>query len=182
MGTSATFGPSNLEPETRRPRTRRSLLPAVVLLLLAACADPVPPGTGGPDPATTRLDVYETVVRHLAGQESFAWNEVVIVRSICANAGEPVEHTDCEEGFATQDESALLGRLVDLAPTVRFVDDPTPMFDDGWMQGEPDAIVMWLGPSRRKAMRSASPVVSGAVACAAPVRPGCSANGPTAGR
>jgi hypothetical protein len=129
---------------------RRSLLPAVVLLLLAACADPVPPGTGGPDPATTRLDVYETVVRHLAGQESFAWNEVVIVRSICANAGEPVEHTDCEEGFATQDESALLGRLVDLAPTVRFVDDPTPMFDDGWMQGEPDAIVMWLGPIEEK--------------------------------
>jgi hypothetical protein len=129
---------------------RRPLLPAVVLFLLAACADPMPPGAGGPDADTTRLDVYETVVRHLAGQEPFEWNEVVIVRSICANAGEPAEHTDCTEEFATQDESALLGRLVDLAPTVRFVDDPTPMFDDDWMQGEPAAIVMWLGPIEEK--------------------------------
>lgn len=125
---------------------RTLLLPAVVALLLAACADPAPPGAGGPEPDTTRIDVYETMVRHLAGQESADWNEVVIVRGICANAGEPAEHTDCEESFATEDESALLGRLVDLAPTVRFVDDPTPMFDDDWMQGEPDAIVVWLGP------------------------------------
>jgi hypothetical protein len=126
---------------------RRSLiLVAVVPLLLAACADPAPPASGAHEPDETRLDVYETMVRHLAGQEPFQWNEVVIVRGICRNAGEPVEHTDCEEEFAPEDESALLERLVDLAPTVRFVDDPTPLFDDDWMQGEPDAIVVWLGP------------------------------------
>ena len=125
---------------------RRSLLFVFVgALMLSACADPAPP-SAGPDPGVTRLDVYEATVCHLAGQESFDWTEVVIVRGICANAGEPAEHTDCESAFSPDDESALRGRLVDLAPKVRFVDDPTPMFDDDWMQGEPDRIVLWLGP------------------------------------
>lgn len=127
---------------------RRSLLLAVVgALILGACADPAAPrGGGAPDPDITRLDVYETMVRHLAGQEHFAWTEVVIVRGICANAGEPAEHNRCDTEFTADDETALLSRLTNLAPTVRFVNDPTRLFDKDWFEGEPDQIVLWLGP------------------------------------
>jgi len=133
---------------------RRSLLfvGTVILLTLAACADPVVPGSGGnPEPDTTHLDVYETMIRHLAGQESSQWNEVVVVRGICSNAGEPAEHEGCKDEFSADDEAALLSRLTDLAPMVRFVNDPTPLFDDDWFQGEPDRIVLWLGPIQEKA-------------------------------
>ena len=69
---------------------RWMMLAVAASLLLATCADPVGPGTGGgPEPDTTRLDVYETMVRHLAGQESIRWTEVVIVRGICADASGP---------------------------------------------------------------------------------------------
>jgi hypothetical protein len=132
---------------------RRFLLLAAAVgsLIFAACADPAAPGAGGsPEPDATHLEVYETMVRHLAGQEQIQWSEVVIVRGICANAGEPAEHTGCDEEFSASDEEAMLGRLADLAPTVRFVDDPTPMFDEDWMQGEPDRIVLWLGPIEDK--------------------------------
>lgn len=124
---------------------RLSLLAIAGSILLAACADPAPP-SAGPDPDTTRLDVYEATIRHLTEQESFRWSEVVIVRGLCENAGSPAEHAECEDSFRIDEESAMLDRLADLAPTVRFVDDPTPMFDDDWMQGEPDSIVVWLGP------------------------------------
>lgn len=124
---------------------RCALLLAAVGALLAACADPVTPSSA-PAPDTAHLDVYETMVRHLAGQEPFEWSEVVIVRGICADAGEPTEHTDCDGAFTADEEASLLLRLEGFAPTVRFVDDPTPLFDDDWMQGEPDQIVLWLGP------------------------------------
>jgi hypothetical protein len=128
------------------------LLAAVGALMLAACADPAAPrGGGAPDPDTTRLDVYETMVRHLAEQEHFTWAEVVIVRGICANAAEPAEHNRCDAEFSANDETALVGRLADLAPTVRFVNDPTPLFDEDWFQGEPERIVLWLGPIQEKA-------------------------------
>jgi hypothetical protein len=126
---------------------RRSLLILIAgALTLAACAEPAPTGDGGPDPSVTRLDVYEAMVRHLAAQEDFSWAEVVIVRGICSDASEPADHTGCQETFSQADESALVARLVDLAPTVRFVTDPARLFDKDWFEGGPDRIVVWLGP------------------------------------
>lgn len=131
---------------------RRSVLfvGTAMLLALAACANPAVPGSGGtpgtPEPDTTRLDVYETMIRHLAAQEAFSWNQIVVVRGICANAGSPMEKKGCGETFTAGEEAALIERLADVGSKVRFVEDPTPLFDDDWFQGEPDRIVVWLGP------------------------------------
>jgi hypothetical protein len=107
-------------------------------------AVPTPPTAKQPSD-TPRPDVYEAVIRHLAGAEPFEWNEVVIVDDICSEAGEATGHTGCVDELASDDQAALVTRLSDLAPTVRFVDRAATQFDVDWVHSEP-RIVLWLGP------------------------------------
>ncbi len=55
----------------------------------------------------------------------------------------------CRRGATTssapleQDELAL--RLADLGAPITFVEDPTPLYDEEWMTGAPETIVLRLG-------------------------------------
>jgi hypothetical protein len=115
--------------------------------------------------APSRLDVYEAVIRHLA---RFAppppWTEAVIAKAICANAGAATAHAGCEDQFRPEDEAALIARLADLAPVVRFAAGVANQWDVKWA-GEQAGVVIWLGPIMEGAthVRIAASVACGGV-------------------
>jgi hypothetical protein len=127
--------------------------------ILVACADApsVSSGDGSnvpsggvptsPSAEETRLDVYGTLLRHVVGAEGPEWDDVVVVTRICGNAADAFEPKDCGDAFDAEDQVALRERVPRLADRLRFVDDPTSLYDHGWFDGSgPSVVVVRLGP------------------------------------
>ena len=128
---------------------RRSMVLAIFALLLAACAnDPVAgPAAGDPEPQVdeTRLGIYESTARELVGTEQIEWKKIVIVSKLCENAGGADEPRGCDDELSAPERDELARRLADLGVPITFVEDPTPLYDEDWMTGAPDTIVLRLG-------------------------------------
>ena len=130
---------------------RRSLL-ITLTLVLAACANAsTGVGSGGvaePSPAVDqrRVGVYATLIDELTRAESAQWRRVYVVTTLCRNPAEPEEASaaECDDVLTEAEQAALQERLG--ADDLRFIDDPTPLYDDDWMQGPPRDVVLTLGP------------------------------------
>jgi hypothetical protein len=131
---------------------RRFLLLVTVTATLVACAEdpaPIPPATS-PEPTVdpideTRLDIYESLSRELVGVEEIEWKQIVVLTKLCEAAGEPAAPAGCEDSLSPQEQEALTTRLEDLGAPVTFVDDTTSLYDENWLSGELDMIVLRLG-------------------------------------
>ena len=128
---------------------RRFAALTIFALVLTACADkPAPgPASGPPEPQLdqTRMGIYESLARELVGSEKIEWKKVVIVSELCANAGGAEAPKGCDDSLSADEQNDLSQRLADLGPPISFVEDPTPLYDDDWMSGPPETIVLRLG-------------------------------------
>ena len=128
---------------------RRSAVLTIFVLVLAACADdPVPgPAAADPEPQVdeTRLGIYESTVRELVGTEKIGWKKIVIVSMLCDDAGGADGPAGCDDELSAPEQDELARRLEDLGPPISFIDDPTPLYDEDWMTGVPETIVVRLG-------------------------------------
>jgi hypothetical protein len=128
---------------------RRSAVLTIFALLLAACAeDPAPgPASGPAEPQLdeTRLGIYESTARELVGAEKIEWKKIVIVSRLCENAGAGDVPKGCDDELSAAEQDELALRLDDLGPPISFVEDPTPLYDEGWMTGAPETLVLRLG-------------------------------------
>jgi hypothetical protein len=131
---------------------RRSLIPITLAFVLAACANAsTGAGSGGvaePPPAVDqrRVGVYATLIDELTRAESAEWRRIYVVTTLCRNPAEPEDTSagSCDDVLTEAEQAALRERLG--AEHLRFVDDPTPLYDDSWMQGPPRDVVLTLGP------------------------------------
>ncbi len=128
---------------------RRSALLAIFALSLAACADDPAPGpvSGPAEPQVdeTRLGIYESTARELVGTEKIEWKKIVIVSVLCENAGGADGPEGCDDELSAPEQDELARRLGDLGAPITFVEDPTPLYDEDWMTGAPETIVLRLG-------------------------------------
>jgi hypothetical protein len=145
---------------------RRSAILTIFGLVLAGCAeDPAPgPASGPAEPQIdqTRMGIYESLSRELVGTEEVEWKKIVIVSKLCANAGGAEGPEVCDDSLSVAEQDDLAGRLKDLGPTVTFVEDPTPLYDDEWMTGAPATLVLRLGTITE---RDAGVEVGGSYGC-----------------
>jgi len=128
---------------------RRFAALTIFALVLAACADkPAPgPASGPPEPQVdqTRMGVYEGLARELVGTEKVEWKKIVIVSKLCANAGGAEGPKGCDDAFTVAEQNDLAQRLGDLGSPITFIEDPTSLYDDKWMSGPPETLVLRLG-------------------------------------
>ncbi len=128
---------------------RRFAALTIFALALTACADkPAPgPAAGPAEPQLdqTRMGIYEGLARELIGTEKIEWKKIVIVSKLCANAGGAEAPKGCDDALTAAEQDDLAQRLGDLGPPVTFVEDPTPMYDEAWMTGPPEMLVLRLG-------------------------------------
>lgn len=126
---------------------------ASIAMSLAACADattPSPADGSSASPPTTvderRVGVYGALIPELVGSEGMQWRHIYVVTNLCGNPADPVAHGtgDCGDVLTETEQQALRERL-DLE-NLRFIDDPEPLYDDGWFQGPPNEVVVTLGP------------------------------------
>ena len=128
---------------------RRSAILTILALSLAACAeDPAPgPASGPAEPQVdqTRLRIYESTARELVRTEKIEWKKIVIVSRLCENAGGADGPAGCDDELSAPEQDELALRLADLGAPITFVEDPTPLYDEDWMTGAPETIVLRLG-------------------------------------
>jgi hypothetical protein len=128
---------------------RRFAALTIFALIFTACADqPAPgPASGPAEPQLdqTRMGIYESLSRELVGTEKIEWKKIVIVSELCANAGGAEAPKGCDDSLSADEQTDLAQRLADLGPPISFVEDPTPLYDDAWMSGPPETIVLRLG-------------------------------------
>jgi hypothetical protein len=129
---------------------RRLAAIPILALVLAACAnDPIVPASGGSEPILdeTRLGIYEALTRELVGAEGpgFEWKRIVIVSKLCENAGQPDDPTGCTDELSADEQAELASRIQGLAPKIEFMADPTPLYDDRWLSGQSQTLVVHLG-------------------------------------
>jgi hypothetical protein len=91
------------------------------------------------------MGIYEGLARELVGTEKIEWKKVVVVSKLCENAGGAEGPEGCVDSFSSAEQEELARRLGDLSTTVTFVEDPTPLYDDDWMMGPPEILVLRLG-------------------------------------
>jgi hypothetical protein len=122
------------------------LLAVAIASFLTACAERS--GPAAPTFDERRLGVYEALTRELVGSEDLdgsRWERVVIVSELCANAGAADEPDGCEDALAADEQVELARRLDGLADRIEFIEDPTPLYDDAWFEGDQRLIVVHLG-------------------------------------
>jgi hypothetical protein len=128
---------------------RRFAALTIFALILTGCADkPAPgPASGPAEPQLdqTRMGIYEGLARELVGTEKIQWKKIVIVSKLCANAGVAEGPKGCDDALTAAEQTDLAQHLADLGPAISFVEDPTPLYDDEWMSGAPETIVLRLG-------------------------------------
>jgi hypothetical protein len=128
---------------------RRFAVLTIFALILTACADDpaLGPATGPAEPRLdqTRMGIYEGLARELVGTEKSEWKKIVIVSKLCANAGGAEGPKGCDDAFTVAEQNDLAQRLDDLGPPITFVEDPTSLYDEAWMTGAPETIVLRVG-------------------------------------
>jgi hypothetical protein len=147
-GSCGPFGSADEEV----PMVRRILLLTVFAIAVAGCANASTGMTGdgraAPSPAIDerRVGVYATLIDELAGAGSAEWRRVYVVTSLCRDPAAPEETSAaaCGDVLTDAEQAALRERLG--AEQLRFIDDPTPLYDDAWMKGPPRDVVLTLGP------------------------------------
>ncbi len=74
------------------------------------------------------------------------WRRVYVVTSLCTEPGRAVgdDTGGCDDVLSEAEQQALRERLE--VENLRFIDDPTPLYDDEWFQGPPNEVVVTLGP------------------------------------
>lgn len=133
---------------------RRVLMFSAASLLLVACADataPLPVAEGSTAPPIETVDelkvgVYGALIPELVSSEGMEWRRVYVVTSLCTDPTELVgdDATDCGDVLSEAEQHALRERLD--VEDLRFIDDPTTLYDDDWFQGPPNEVVVTLGP------------------------------------
>ncbi len=132
---------------------RRIAMFASIALLLAACADaatPSPADGGSTSPTASldqrRIGVYGALIPELVGSEGMQWRRIYVVTNLCRNPADPVVDGDgaCNDVLSEAEQQALRERLD--VENLHFIDDPEPLYDDGWFQGPPNEVVVTLGP------------------------------------
>ena len=109
---------------------KRIAMLIVFATLPVACADeadpPAPVATAPESPAVDvderRVGIYGALIPELVGDQP-----------------EP-----CEDVLSEAEQQALRERLGD--EDLRFIDDPTKLYDDDWFEGAPNEVVVTLGP------------------------------------
>jgi hypothetical protein len=148
-GSCGPFGSADEEV----PMVRRILLLTVFAIAVAGCANASTGMTGegagaasSPAVDQRRVGVYATLIDELAGAESADWRRIYVVTSLCQDPSAPEEAAagPCDDVLTEAEQAALRDRLG--AEQLRFIDDPTPLYDDAWMQGPPRDVVLTLGP------------------------------------
>jgi hypothetical protein len=128
---------------------RRFAALTILALVVTACADKPAPGPGSapaePQLDQTRMGIYEGLARELVGTEQIEWKKIVIVSQLCADAGGAGIPKGCDDALTAAEQADLAQRLADLGPPISFVEDPRPLYDDEWMSGAPEIIVLRLG-------------------------------------
>lgn len=128
---------------------RRYAILTIFALALAACADDpaLGPASGPAEPQLdqTRMGIYESLARELVGAEKVEWKQIVIVSELCANAGGAEGPEGCDDSLDAAEQDELAQRLGDLGSRISFVEDPTPLYDEAWMTGPPETLVLRLG-------------------------------------
>ena len=132
---------------------RRSAVLTIFVLLLAACAeDPAPgPAAGDPEPQVdeTRLGIYESTARELVGTENDRMEEDRDrLEALRRTPAERKCRRGCDDELSAAEQDELALRLADLGAPITFVEDPTPLYDEEWMTGAPETIVLRLGDDR----------------------------------
>jgi hypothetical protein len=133
---------------------KRTVMFLVFATLLVACADdavPPAPAEGAPEsPAVEtderRVGIYGALIPELVSSEGMKWRRVYVVTGLCTDPTELVgdEPAPCEDVLSEAEQQALRERL-DLED-LRFIDDPTKLYDEDWFQGAPNEVVVTLGP------------------------------------
>lgn len=134
---------------------RRIAMFASIALSLAACAEATTPSPADgssasvtPTPAVSerRVDVYGALIPELVGSEGMEWRRVYVVTSLCTDPTELVgdDTKDCDDLISEAEQQVLRERLA--IEDLRFIDDPTSLYDDDWFQGPPNEVVVTLGP------------------------------------
>ena len=129
---------------------RKLIAVAVLALIAPACAASgvLGPGGGGessPSPDQTRLDVYETTIRYLAGAENIDWENVYVRIPICENAEEPAEPKGCTDSFSFGEQTGLTERLADLGAPLVFVQGYEDL-GNRILEGKERSVFVWVGP------------------------------------
>ncbi len=121
-------------------------------MVTVACADATSPGTGGttsvprPTDAFARLDVYEPLIREMAGLEGRLDGPLVVNDLICDGAGDPVDAgATCDESFTTVEQAELQDRLADLDVEVRFASGWEDVIGEQ-LENPERLIYVWVGP------------------------------------
>lgn len=133
---------------------RRMLMFSAASLLLIACAGataPSPVAEGSTASPTETVDelkvgVYGALIPELVSSEGMEWRRVYVVTSLCSDPTELVgdDTKDCGNVLSEAEQQALRERLD--VEDLRFIDDPTTLYDDDWFQGPPNEVVVTLGP------------------------------------
>ena len=129
-----------------------SLLPtsALLALLLAACSEATtgnqPKVSPSADADQRRVGVYGALIPELVRSEGMSWERVYVVTTLCTNPAAPVKKDDeeCDKALSEAEQEALRTRLG--IEHLRFIDDPSSLYDDKWFTGQSGRLVVTLGP------------------------------------
>jgi hypothetical protein len=166
---------------------RRSLIPSVLAIVLAGCANASTGGSHGsaaPSPAVDqrRVGVYATLIDELAGAESAEWRRVYVVTSLCRDPAAPQESATaaCDDVLTEAEQAALRGRLgprvSDSSTTRRACTTTTGC------RARPATSCSRSARSSSTTTSSGSGRATPAAASAAPVPPTCCSPTATSGR
>jgi hypothetical protein len=139
---------------------RRLLTGLIATSALVSCAQAPPAASPGsevpshtPTPSASDQgadgspDIYAAMIREVAGAEGPSWERIFVVTRICDNAADPAEPSGCADAFSEDDQAALTQALPKLADRLRFIDDPSRLYSDGWFGGTgPTTVVIRVGP------------------------------------
>lgn len=133
---------------------KRTVMFLVFATLLVACADDtLPPAApeGATEPTPTPIDerrvgIYGALIPELVTSEGMQWRRVYVVTDLCTDPTELVEDRpeSCDDVLSEAEQQALRDR-VDVGE-LRFIDDPTKLYDADWFEGAPNEVVVTLGP------------------------------------
>jgi hypothetical protein len=143
---------------------KRFLTVLVLACMASVCANRAPgptPLAGSQPPDTTRLDAYETVIRHLAGSEPVTWEKVYVQIPICANANDAGEPKGCDDALTEEEQASLQQRFEGYGAPLEFIQG-SDAIGNRIFTGKEQSVFVWLGPIQQD---GADLLVPGSMTC-----------------